>query len=157
MMRRLNVSEARKKNDSYRLRASFDANYEFFHGLTFKTSIALDYSQQNLNVFLPSNLNDYNESFSQGQIERNMMLLNENLLTYKRSFAEKHNVDFLVGLSTQSDEANVLGGYGYKAPSDLIHYVLPWYGNVYDVTADRTLKIIYPSGEKYDGRGIWKV
>ncbi|MFR7808877.1 MAG: hypothetical protein ACLU4N_06160 [Butyricimonas faecihominis] len=111
----------KEKNDSYRLRASFDANYEFFHGLTFKTSIALDYSQQNLNVFLPSNLNDYNESFSQGQIERNMMLLNENLLTYKRSFAEKHNVDFLVGLSTQSDEANVLGGYGYKAPSDLIH------------------------------------
>lgn len=144
----------KEKNDSYRLRASFDANYEFFHGLTFKTSIALDYSQQNLNVFLPSNLNDYNESFSQGQIERNMMLLNENLLTYKRSFAEKHNVDFLVGLSTQSDEANVLGGYGYKAPSDLIHYV-PWYGNVYDVTADRTLKDYISKREKSTMVGVF--
>ena len=78
--------------------------------------------------------------------------MNENLLTYKRSFAEKHNVDFLVGLSTQSDEANVLGGYGYKAPSDLIHYV-PWYGNVYDVTADRTLKDYISKREK----SIWKV
>lgn len=144
----------KEKNDSYRARASFDASYEFIKGLSFKTSVALDYSQQNVNIFLPSNLNDYNESYSSGQIERYMMLLNENMFTYKRSFAENHNVDFLVGLSLQSDETNKVGGYGYKAPSDLIHYV-PWYGGAYDVTSDRQLKEFLSKREKSTMVGVF--
>ena len=65
----------KEKNDSYRARASFDVNYEFLKGLSFKTSVALDYSQQNVNIFLPSDLNDYNESYSSGQVERYMICL----------------------------------------------------------------------------------
>lgn len=56
-----------EKNDSYRARASFDASYEFVKGLTFKTSVAADYSQQNQNLFRPSYLDEYNESYSGGQ------------------------------------------------------------------------------------------
>ena len=49
-----------EKNYSYRVRASFDASYEFVKGLTFKTSVAADYSQQNQNLFRPSYLDEYN-------------------------------------------------------------------------------------------------
>ena len=67
------------------------------------------------------------------------MLLNENLLTYKRVFGEKHSVDFLAGLSFQVDEAQSLSAWGRGSSSDLIHYI-SWTGNVYDTKDTRVLK-----------------
>ena len=142
------------KNDSYRVRASFDASYEFVKGLTFKTSVAADYSQQNQNLFRPSYLDEYNESYSGGQIARAMMLLNENLLTYKHTFKNDHNVDILLGHSVQVNENHLVGGYGKKAPSDLIHYV-SWYENVYDVNANRVLKDFHSDKERSTMVGLF--
>ena len=143
-----------EKNDSYRVRASFDASYEFVKGLTFKTSVAADYSQQNQNLFRPSYLDEYNESYSGGQIARAMMLLNENLLTYKHTFKNDHNVDILLGHSVQVNENHLVGGYGKKAPSDLIHYV-SWYENVYDVNANRVLKDFHSDKERSTMVGLF--
>ena len=143
-----------EKNDSYRARASFDASYEFVKGLTFKTSVAADYSQQNQNLFRPSYLDEYNESYSGGQIARAMMLLNENLLTYKHTFKNDHNVDILLGHSVQVNENHLVGGYGRKAPSDLIHYV-SWYENVYDVNANRVLKDFHSDKERSTMVGLF--
>lgn len=56
----------------------------------------LNYNQQNLNVFKPSALSQYNESHSYGGIQRAMTLLNEDILGYKCSFGE-HNLDMMVG------------------------------------------------------------
>ena len=143
-----------EKNDSYRVRASFDASYEFVKGLTFKTSVAADYSQQNQNLFRPSYLDEYNESYSGGQIARAMMFLNENLLTYKHTFKNDHNVDILLGHSVQVNENHLVGGYGKKAPSDLIHYV-SWYENVYDVNANRVLKDFHSDKERSTMVGLF--
>lgn len=129
----------KEKNDSYRVRASFDLAYEFITGLKLKSSVAVDFAQQNQNQFIPSDLDQFKESYSAGQIGRNMTLMNENLLTYKYSFNESHNLDALLGLSVQADENNSLQGFGKRAPSDLIHYV-SWAENVYDVEAGRALK-----------------
>ena len=129
----------KEKNESYRLRASFDLGYEIIEGLKIKSSVSVDYSQQNQNLFIPSNLDDHGESYSSGQITRNLMLLNENLLTYKRVFVEKHSVDFLAGLSFQVDEAQSLSAWGRGSSSDLIHYI-SWTGNVYDTKDNRVLK-----------------
>ncbi len=144
----------KEKNESYRARANYDLSYEFIKGLTLKTSVAVDYSQQNLNQFKPSYLNENNESYSGGQIERAMMLLNENLLTYKSSFSENHNIDILLGHSLQADESNSLRGYGSKAPSNLIHYV-SWYANVYDVNANRILKDFYSERQRSTMIGLF--
>lgn len=70
------------------------------------------------------------------------MWLNENLLTYKRTFNEAHTIDLLAGLSFQADEENNIQGYGKRAASELIHYV-SWYGNVWDVEKNRQLKDFY--------------
>ena len=146
--------ETLEKNDAYRIRASFDLSYEFIKGLTLKSSASVDFSQQNQNQFLPSSLDQYNETFSSGQIGRNITLLNENLLTYKHTFAESHNLDVLLGFSVQSDEMHSLGGYGKRAPSDLIHYV-PWYENVYDTEAGRILKDFTSDFEKSTMVGLF--
>ncbi|MFR7878092.1 MAG: hypothetical protein ACLU4J_17830 [Butyricimonas paravirosa] len=39
----------KEKNESYRLRVAFDVSYEFVKGLTFKSSLSADYSQQTSN------------------------------------------------------------------------------------------------------------
>lgn len=143
-----------EKNESYRLRASFDLSYEFIKGLEWRSSLSLDYSQQNHNFFTPSELNEYYESFSLGQIGRNLMLLNENLLTFKHRFREDHAIDLLVGLSLQADEMNFNKGWGKRAPSDLIHYV-SWRGNVFDVPDKRALKDFMSSREKSTMVGLF--
>lgn len=132
-------NETKEKSESYRLRTSFDLAYEFLPGLQLKSSVALDYSQQNQNIFQPSDLDEYGQTYSSGQVGRNLMLLNENLLTYKQTFNDKHTVNVLAGLSFQTDEMNSVGGYGRKAASNLIHYV-SWTGNAFDIDNNRQLK-----------------
>ena len=139
--------ETKEKSESYRLRVAFDLTYEFIEGLKLKSSLALDYSQQNQNIFLPTALDEYSETYSSGQIGRNLMLLNENLLTYKKTFGDDHTLDLLAGLSFQSNENNNISGYGRRAASDLIHYVT-WNGNAYDTESNRQLKEFNSSIEK---------
>ena len=56
-------------------------------------------------------------------------------------------MDILLGHSVQVNENHLVGGYGRKAPSDLIHYV-SWYENVYDVNANRVLKDFHSDKER---------
>lgn len=146
--------QTKEKNDSYKLRTAFDLAYKITPGLELKSSVAAEYNQTNLNVFLPANIDQYGETYSSGQIARHLMLLNENLLSYSRTFNDTHSVDALVGFSVQSDENNNLGGYGKKAASELIHYV-PWYGNVYDSENDRPLKEFNSDFEKSTMVGLF--
>lgn len=127
-----------EKNETYRLRASFDLSWEIIEGLKLKSSVALDYGQHNQHIFKPAEIDQYDETYSMGQIVRNMRLVNENLLTWKRNRGN-HRIDFLAGFSMQSDEQNRNYGYGRRAPSDEITYV-PWRESAYDVSVNRALK-----------------
>lgn len=147
-------NEVKEKNEAYRLRGSFDLSYEIVKGLTIKSSVAADVSLQYQNLFMPANLDEYNETYSSGQHQRTQMLLNENLITYKRGFNDKHNIDLLAGLSYQMDQKDDIGGWGKAAPSDLIQYV-PWAGNVYDTENKRQLKDYMTSMERSTLMGIF--
>ena len=103
---------------------------------------------------MPSEVDEYKETYSSGQISRNLMLLNENLLTYKHTFAEAHTVDVLAGLSFQTDEMYLNSGWGRGAPSNLIHYV-SWEGNVYDTKDNRSLKDFTSDKEKSTMVGVF--
>ena len=146
--------EIKEKNEAYRLRGSFDLSYQIVKGLTLKSSVAADISLQYQNLFMPSNLDEYNETYSNGQHQRTQMLLNENLITYKHSFRDKHNIDLLAGLSYQMDQKDDIGGWGKAAPSDLIQYV-PWAGNAYDTENKRQLKDFTTSMERSTLMGIF--
>lgn len=137
LMQRQNSVE--EKNDSYSLRATLGLEYTFIDGLSLKVSGGLNYSQQNLNVFKPSQLDEYEETYSYNGVRRKTLLLNENLLRYGRTFRDHHTAEVLLGFSVQADRENTVYGYGKGAPSDLIHYV-GWSGNVYETTDKRNLK-----------------
>ena len=147
-------NEVKEKNEAYRLRGSFDLSYEIVKGLTIKSSVAADVSLQYQNLFMPAKLDEYNETYSSGQHQRTQMLLNENLITYKRGFNDKHNIDLLAGLSYQMDQKDDIGGWGKAAPSDLIQYV-PWAGNVYDTENKRQLKDYMTSMERRTLMGLF--
>ncbi len=143
-----------ERNETYRLRSSFDLAYEFIRGLRFKSSLALDYSQHQSNYFKPSDIDQYGDTYSAAQLERFLMLLNENILSYKQTFREAHSLELLAGIAFQSDENNLIKGWGKRAPSDLIHYVT-WQGNVYDVEDNRNLKDFMTGREKSTMVGIF--
>ena len=144
----------REKNDSYKLRTSFDLTYEIADGLALKSGVAVDYLQNNQNVFLPKEVNEYGKTYSSGTIARHLMVLNENLLTYRRTLGGSHHADLLLGFSVQQDEMNNNTGKALGAASNTIHYA-PWYSQVYDAEARLDLKDYYSDYEKKTMVGLF--
>ena len=128
-----------ENNTSYRLRANLQLGYEILKGLSITTSLALDYTQANQNQFTPSYLDasGYNESKSSGDIARDMLLSNENLLSYVFSLDEVHNFDLLFGLAYDGSKSWSNSGHGLRGPSDRIEYVGSGFPDlVYDPKVD---------------------
>ena len=109
-------------NRSVRLRSNFRLGYEIIEGLNFSTLLAADYAIARRNYFSPSYLSEDGNSMSLGETGINLMVLNENLLTYKRTFGESHSLELLGGFSYQYDQEEYNGGYAQKSPSDKIYY-----------------------------------
>lgn len=146
--------KTKEKNDSYKLRTSFDLTYEVIDGLALKSSLAIDYIQNNRNVFLPKEVTEYRKTYSSGTIARHLMLLNENLLTYRKTLCGSHNIDLLLGFSVQQDEMDNMTGKALGAASNTIHYA-SWYSQVYDQEARIDLKDYYSEYEKKTMVGLF--
>lgn len=143
----LMLNEADEKNESYRLRPSFDLQYRLAEGLTLRSSLALDYSRQNTSVFLPSILSEYGDSYTADRTSRNMLWLNENILGYKATLGGRHGLDFLLGLSFQGEESHVAELSACGSPSDAIRDI-SWTGKSYDAVNNRNLKDCATENEK---------
>lgn len=114
----------KESNTSYRLRGNLVLTYQIIDGLSLSTSLALDYNQMNQNKFVPSYLEPtYKESKSSGDISRDMLLSNENIINYAFSVKDRHNFDLMVGLAFDGNKTWSNGGYGLGGPSDMIEYV----------------------------------
>lgn len=122
----------KESNTSYRLRGNLVLSYEIIEGLNISTSLAVDYNQMNHNKFLPSYLDPtYHESKSLGELERDMLLSNENLLNYVFSIKDVHNFDLLAGLAFDRSKNWSMGGHGLGGPSDMIEYVGSGFPDLY--------------------------
>lgn len=99
-------------------------------------------------------MTEYGKTYSSGTIARHLMVLNENLLTYRRTFGSSHTVDLLLGFSVQQDEMNNNTGKALGAASNTIHYA-PWYSQVYDAEARLDLKDYYSDYEKKTMVGLF--
>lgn len=82
-----------EKNDSYRLRGNFDLSYQLLPGLTLKGSLAIDFSQQNQNQFIPAELNPYNETYSAGLIGRNITWIKKISSPINTLLGIPHNIE----------------------------------------------------------------
>ena len=128
MLERLN--SVSQKNHGYGARYGMVLSYEIIRNLNLKISGSVDYSQENLNQFQPSALDKYYHwSVSDGNIGRNLSILNENLLNYSFTLRQNHNFGILLGLSFQKDQAYSNAGSGRNGPNDFVQYVQGQWGD----------------------------
>lgn len=116
------LSGTKEKNRSVRLRSNFKVGYDIIDGLNFSTLLAADYSINRRNYFSPSYLDANNYSISVGETGINLMVLNENLLSFKKIIHETHSINGVVGMSYQYDQVEYNGGSAQNSPSDKIYY-----------------------------------
>ncbi len=102
------------KNDSYRVMSNARLGIKLFKGLSFASSLGIDFTQANGNVFEPSYLSVRNENKSTGNINRNISFANENLLTYKREIHGEHNLEVLLGMTYNHQQAHEINGYALR-------------------------------------------
>ena len=147
------VNSVAQKNHGYSARYRMTLNYEIVRNLSLKISGSVDYNQQNMNQFSPSTLDTYYHwSKSEGNIGRNLSILNENLLNYNLTIKQKHNFSILLGLSFQKDQLYKNEGSGRKGPNDFIHYVQGRWGDengLVNVADPESNEIVYGSAFKY--------
>ena len=112
----------KETNRAIRLRSNFRLGYDIIDGLNISSSLAADYAISRRNYFSPSYIASDNNSISIGETGINLMVLNENLLSYKKTIHEDHNIEFMAGFSYQYDQEEYNGGSARKSPSDKIYY-----------------------------------
>ena len=117
-----NLRGTKEANRNVRLRTNFRLGYQVIEGLDITTSLSADYSVARRNYFQPSYLNTDGWSQSVGETGINLMVLNENVLSYKKVVNEDHNISFMAGLSYQYDQMEYNGGYAMNSPSDKVYY-----------------------------------
>ncbi|MDB5262720.1 MAG: SusC/RagA family TonB-linked outer membrane protein, partial [Adhaeribacter sp.] len=110
------------KNDTYnnRLIGNIFAEWDIIPHLTFRTSFGADYTGYREKTFRPREaiVNSFREASE--QFTEDLSWLNENILTYSRTFNTKHNLTALVGYTQQESKWDRLQARGRNAPSDLI-------------------------------------
>ncbi|MCT4587207.1 MAG: SusC/RagA family TonB-linked outer membrane protein [Carboxylicivirga sp.] len=111
-----------EKNRNYRMLSSLKLDYDILDGFRFSSMLAVDYSNSVQDRFEPSYMNPFGWSNSQGNSGKLVRWLNENLLTYKKSF-NQHNLDAVLGQSYQYDQTLSSAAYAMNSPSDYIKYV----------------------------------
>src|SRR5690606_2129250 len=116
--------------------SNFKLTYGILPGLKASTSLAADYAIHRRQYFQPSYLSESNYSKSQGETGVNLMILNENLLTYEKRFGDDHKLNIIGGFSYQYDQVEYNGGHGENSPSDKIYYVRPGFPTIGERTYD---------------------
>ena len=101
--------------------------YQILPGLTFRTSIGLNYTAGQIDIWRSSkipNFTNLNYPANAGATRTNSInWLNENTLNYKKIFNEKHNLDFLGGFTVQKDRYERLSAGASDFPTENVPYI----------------------------------
>ena len=129
MLEKLN--SVSQKNHGYGARYRMVLGYDIIRNLSLRISGSIDFNQQNMNQFQPSGLDKYYHwTYSDGNIGRNLSILNENLLNYDFTLGQNHNFSILLGLSFQKDQSYINAGGAKNGPNNFVHYVQGRWGDV---------------------------
>lgn len=121
-----NIKEKKDRTDDYRAMASVYLEYEPLDGLSLSASGNVDYSQGNMNFFVPSSFDEtYHRNTSTGSVNRVISISTEELLHYQKSIKEQHNFDLLLGVNANKEQNFYVGGTGMGGASDYVYYYDP--------------------------------
>ncbi|HVE61818.1 MAG TPA: SusC/RagA family TonB-linked outer membrane protein, partial [Chitinophagaceae bacterium] len=106
-----------------RILAAVSGDYTIVKGLSLKSQFSLDYVDFNEALFASSiTLEGISGPNGVGTeaYQKELALLNENILTYNRTFAQKHNITFTGVASYQESKAESIFGQGKNFPGNSI-------------------------------------
>lgn len=121
LLRSINDSE--EVNQSIRIRASLAASYTLFNSLTLSSTAGIDYSGNRKNSFAGGSIHSEGYTQSTGENYALTMFTNDNMISYKKSFNSKHNLEAIAILSYSRNSYNGLSGSALNGPHDDVHYV----------------------------------
>jgi TonB-linked SusC/RagA family outer membrane protein len=127
LLERLNTQV--EENTGYRFTSNGGLEFEFIDGLRAKVNGGIDFVQVNRHFFRPSALDPYTsrdelENRIENSIQRVIFAQGEGLLTYKRSFDDRHNLDALLGISLDRSLELMSKIDAEGTPSDYIQQVV---------------------------------
>ncbi len=142
-----------ESNEDIRLRSNIRFKYHILEDLSFTVMGAVDYSLNRRNTFLPDFWNRSQGNLyinkTVGESGNNLMGLNENLLSYIKSWNEGvHNLNIVGGTSVEYNRTEYNGGHAQDLPDDNIYYAS---GNLPDHTIYKPNQYteIYVALQKY--------
>lgn len=118
------ANEVTFKGNQRRVVTNLYADLQLAPGLTFRSVFGIDYNDDRQNLYVPSFVLE-----TRGNARADAFLLdeqttiNDNTLTYTKSFPNGHNLSALVGFGTQRSTLNTLSAGGTGAGSDIIRTI----------------------------------
>lgn len=88
-------------------------SYEFFRGLKFKSTLSFDFTSTKGRLWYDprtSDGDDYNGALDKSMYERKKLIWS-NVLSYQKTFAEKHNLDVLIGYEIDDQSRDYVSAY----------------------------------------------
>ena len=124
-MSKQKLSEKLERNRSTRLRSQLQLGWQISPALQFTSIAAADYAVHRRNFFAPSTITDDGLALTSGETGINLLVLNENLLTFTRRIGKSGEMVALAGMSYQFDQEEYNGGTALNSPSNRIYYARP--------------------------------
>jgi len=133
----------RETNNEDKFVGTFWAELDILSSLKFKSSYGFDLAFWGVDgyqfpYYLSSQGLDINQSSVWSEMNRGYRWQVENVLTYSQTFAEKHNVNIVLGQSAQKYKRRQIGGSDY----DLLE-TIPGKANINSATADRDKERVF--------------
>ncbi|SEW46411.1 TonB-linked outer membrane protein, SusC/RagA family [Chitinophaga sp. YR573] len=99
------AKESKNTNTAYRIFGNIFAEYQIIDGLSFKVLLGLDGVLQKQDSYLPRSVSSGLAQGGAGSIynAQSITWLNENLLTYTKTFNKIHTLSFLAGYTQQAN------------------------------------------------------
>lgn len=135
--------------------------YKIMEGLTFKSSVGVKYGTNVIKLWRSSAVpysTTLNYPATAGVTKtESINWINENILTYKHIFKEKHIFDALVGFSSQKDSYDLLSAGASSFPSDYVTYLSAGIVNsgTHFVSEWSMLSLISRVNYSYDGKYLF--
>lgn len=107
-----------------RILGSVFGNYKIIDGLELKVRLGMDYRDWRYKSYYPiASVMASSVAGSASQVsEKTVNVLNENILEYKTTIAERHQLSAMVGFTNQSEKDEYIKAVGYGFPSDFYKY-----------------------------------
>ena len=99
------------------------AQYQLAEGFTFRTNLAADVLSLRQDNFYPGTLAYSNNRESAASHSQDVGWINENVLNYKTTIKDNHNIGFLGGISFQRNRTELLVARANNAATDAVYTV----------------------------------